>query len=171
MKHNYYLLFILLLISVDCYAQVQTRIFKASSLSSFVSNKKDNDFKFISISPLDLEEIRKEDDYNRQKGANERFGKSIPVAIGFEAGNWKIDKQRGGHTWFLNLTSKEAKGVIVHFDELSISDGAELYVYNSDKSMIYGPVTNNNSSSKNRFATDLIIGDSITLEFFEPVRS
>ena len=57
------------------------------------------------------------------------------------------------------------------FDKLHLSPGAELYIFNSDSSMIYGPVTEEENIEKGTFLTDLISGDEVTIQLSEPANN
>ena len=49
-----------------------------------------------------------------------------------------------------------------------ITDGAELYIYNKDKTMIQGPYTSDLYSGIQSIGSDLMAGDEIILEYIEP---
>ena len=54
------------------------------------------------------------------------------------------------------------------FDRFKLADGAEMHIYNMQRDMVIGPITEKQNNSKERFATDVLRGESIILELFEP---
>jgi V8-like Glu-specific endopeptidase len=172
MKHNYSFLFIsaLTLFCFESVAQVQTRKTTSKDFISIVGHSEINETNIISLPALDMDKIRVEDAEDVKKGKIERFGRAIPLSVGLEAGKWHLDLSRGGHRWRLGVTAKQAKGLLINFDDFTLPKGAELYAFNAKKSILFGPVTHENSPLKGRFATDLINGDTIFLELFEPIQ-
>ena len=71
----------------------------------------------------------------------------------------------------LRIKSPEAFSINLIFDDLVLPKGGEMYLYNEDRTMVYGPVTSQNYGETGNFSTELIQGDLITLELFEPLSS
>ncbi len=117
---------------------------------------------------VDVKKARLEDEMEKDLGLPFRFG--IPVDVNYSletSGKWFENDQ--GKVWKLKIRSKNAYSINLIFDRLNLSDNSVLYIYNEGRTMIYGPVTKKVLSKKDgRFGTDLIQGNTIILELFEP---
>ena len=82
-------------------------------------------------------------------------------------GTW-INHADGSKSAFLKIRSKSALGLSVFFDNFSIPEGAEMFIYNSNKKHLIGKF-NSITTSKNLLThTQVIEGEMITIEYFEP---
>lgn len=98
-----------------------------------------------------------------------RFGYSIEVDLGLNnSGDWDT-LQNGDKIWRLKINSPEAYSINLIYNDFWLPEGAEFFVYNEDKSMIYGAFTAKiNNNTKNKFSTDLTKGATTVLEYYEP---
>lgn len=96
-----------------------------------------------------------------------RFGHAVDVnyTVG-NSGRWYQKPE--GRVWKLNIRSEGAYSINLIFDQLVLPMGAELYIYNETRTMVYGPLTSEITNETIKFGTDLIQGELITLELFEP---
>ena len=82
-------------------------------------------------------------------------------------GTW-INHADGSKSGFLKIRSKSALGLSLFFDNFSIPEGAEMFIYNSNKKHLIGKF-NSITNSKNLLThTQVIEGEMITIEYFEP---
>ena len=128
--------------------------------------------KVESMPSLDMKKIQKEDEEDKRAGVPPRFGYSIEVNYNLEnSGTW-IDLGEKGRVWQFSIQAKGAKSINLLYDDFWLPEGATLYIFNSDKSHVIGGFTSaNNKGIKeefSKFATGLVYGDEITLEYFEP---
>ncbi len=121
----------------------------------------------ISLGKTDVKKLLKEDSAEANSGLPLRIGTVKKVNLGLSnSGNWiKID---GGRVWKLSIHSPEAFHLNLIFSEFYIPEGGLLYIYNEEGTMVYGPLSSKQNSNKQRFSTDAIKGETITLELFEP---
>ncbi|MCK9163038.1 MAG: T9SS type A sorting domain-containing protein [Bacteroidales bacterium] len=96
-----------------------------------------------------------------------RFGVVIPVGINFfeKADYSEIDN---GKLWVLRLKSENAQALNIYSDNFYIPVGGELFIYNKDQSQIIGAFTSINNIDSNTFATELVYGDEMVIEYFQP---
>ena len=80
------------------------------------------------------------------------------------AGHWT--KVAGGRVWTLPIVSRGAKSLSVMFDKFDIPEGAEMYVYNGEKTL--GAFTHKNVKPHGKFSVQPLDGDSLTIELFVP---
>ena len=96
-----------------------------------------------------------------------QFGKNIDVNINLKE-KAVVDTLPNGKLYRLAIKSENAKTINLRFSNYKIPKDATLYIYNSDKSDIIGGFTNANMQVENIFATGLIKGNNIILEYYEP---
>jgi hypothetical protein len=97
-----------------------------------------------------------------------RFGVVEAVEIGIaENGYWTVVPD-GGRIWRYTLRFPGAKALTVYFDRFRLPSGGRLFLYNADKSFTIGAFTSENNDPSGLFATELIPGEAITLEYYQP---
>jgi len=104
---------------------------------------------------------------NNTKDSPWQFGKNIFVDLDFKS-LALIDSLSQGVLYRLKLISQGALSLNLKFSEFKIPENAVLYIYNSDKTNILGGFTSANMQESGTFATSLIKGDKIILEYYEP---
>ena len=124
----------------------------------------------IRLKQLDLAATSTEAQRKNRQGELPSFGKVRPLALDLlPAGHW--EPAAGGQLWKLTLTSPGALSLNFLFDKFFLPPGAELSIYNADRSVAIGPVTSAQNTAAKVFATDLLKGDAVTFELFEPAAS
>jgi len=68
----------------------------------------------------------------------------------------------------MEFISQGAYSINFVFDKFYLADNSQLYIVNSDGTMLYGPVTSEHNTKNGYFLTDLIQGDDVTIYLFEP---
>jgi len=101
-----------------------------------------------------------------------RFGYAIDVNLNlYNCGTWDT-LENGDKLWRLKIFSENAYSINLIFDNFWLPESAKLFIYNEDESMILGAFTARTSNNEsNMFATDLIQGNTIVLEYYEPAYS
>ncbi len=118
---------------------------------------------------FDVEAVLAEDEENMSKNEGPfRFAMPFEVDINPKnAGTWS--KLRGGdRVWRMTFTSFDAHSLNFLFSKFYMPPGAELYVYNEDRSEVRGAFTFMNNKEDGLFAVTPIEGETVTLEYFEP---
>lgn len=101
----------------------------------------------------------------------ERYGKVFETGYSPEnSGTWK-ELPDGSRLWRLAITSKDAISLGLAFGNFFMPEGATLFVYNSDKSMIYGAFSGINNTQDGIFAIAPVYGSRIIVEYYEPAYS
>lgn len=122
----------------------------------------------VNMPSFDLAGLQAEDAVNDQSKGPYRFGFNHMVNISMaNSGVWTTFTD-GGRMWQLSIKSKGAKSINLAMDDFFMPEGAKLFIYNEDKSVVFGAFTSQNNDASNHFATDLISGEQITLEYYEP---
>tara|TARA_B100000676_G_scaffold223944_1_gene221299 strand:- start:7839 stop:10241 length:2403 start_codon:yes stop_codon:yes gene_type:complete len=126
-----------------------------------------NEITNITLPEVDHDFLQLQDLEEKDKNVPYRFGNPFDVNFNLNnSGTWEnIDN---GRLWRLSITSKNAYSINLLYDKFVIPEGAELYVYDKDKSTILGAFTNLNNKSYETFATSPTKGDVTIIEYFEP---
>ena len=119
---------------------------------------------------LDVTQLM-EEDKNRPPATPFRYGYKFDVNFSLNnAGVW-IELDNGDRIWKLSIYSKDAYAICLEYDQFYLPNGASLFIYNEDNSMILGAYTRDNNQDDMLFASPLIEGDFIHLEYYEPSSS
>ncbi len=123
----------------------------------------------VVMPPVDVAALQDEDRASEgRKGAPWRFGKPIHVHMGLDdAGRWDTLPD-GERVWRLAIRSTGAVSLNLAFDRYRLPPGAALYLRSADGAVVLGAFTEANNKRDRRFATSLIPGDEVVLEYLEP---
>ena len=118
---------------------------------------------------VDVNRLVSEDSLNDiHKDVPWRFGENIAVDLGLNnSGHWDV-LSNGDRIWRLGIACPGAFSINLTFDQYVLPSGATLFVYNTDRSAVIGAFTDYNNRDDSVFATTLLPGDQITIEYFEP---
>ena len=123
----------------------------------------------IEIKPVNINTIKAEDNKFPKDGHPVRVGYTISTDISLiNSGTW-TELSNGGKIWQVQIKSPGALAISVYFDQFRLPYGSSLFLYNEDKSQVIGAFTSENNDKSGLFATELIYGDIVNLEYYEPV--
>ncbi len=163
---NYFLLFFLIFISNQQYAQISLG---GKPKSKILKKEKLPKPPTILMPIVNTAKLLKEDKFNDAfSDFPKRFAYSIPVNLNLQnAGKWTT-LQNGDRIWRLTIESVDALSLNFLYERFYLPKGSLLYIYNQDKSHIIGGFSQHNNRSHKKFATGIVNGDKVTLEYFEP---
>jgi len=102
------------------------------------------------------------------KGGPLWAGRSIPVSYNMlNSGIW-TEMPDGSKVWRLKLKSAGAKALALCYDDFYIPKGGKLFIYNENKKQVLGAYTSENNPAEGIFSTEMIQGESLTLEYIAP---
>lgn len=118
---------------------------------------------------FNLDSIRTEDKINdKRKDIPWRFGYSFHVNLSLKnSGAWET-VGNGDRLWRLKIISKNALSINLIFGEYFIPRGGKVFIYNESKSHILGAFTEKNDSPHRKLGVDIVPGEVIIIEYFEP---
>ena len=137
--------------------------------SSPISNyhKTNNQVATIDMPEFDIDEMLLED-ANSEPGTPFRYGKIFSVNYNLNnSGTWEI-LDDGSKLWRLEIHSESAYSMGIEYDYFHLPEGSEFYVYSSNQENIFGAYSHLNNQDDYLFATPLVKGDRIILEYYEP---
>jgi hypothetical protein len=147
--------------------QVNAQISEGGTPYSYNNNISIEAEKVI-MPPVDVAALLAEDAIEEAKGIPFRFGFPFEVNYNLEnSGTW-INLPDGGKLWRLNIFSKGATTINLVYNDFWLPAGAKFFLYNSKRSELIGAFTERNNNEDGQFATGLIRGESIILEYYEP---
>ncbi len=117
---------------------------------------------------VDLKALKAEDAVNDESKGPFRFGFNHYVNLNLNNSGIWTTLVNGDRIWQLGIKSAGAQSLNLAFDDFYLPDGAKLFVYTSDKKYIFGAFTKQNNDTSKKFATDLIPGDALIIEYYEP---
>lgn len=115
----------------------------------------------ITIPYVDNAELIKESVSIKGKNLPFKFGKSNEVNLSIKDGIWiKTDSKS---TWSLIIFSKNAFSLNIILSELFLPKNSNLFLYDADGTMIYGPITSDFNFENEEFLCDIIRGEYLIL--------
>jgi len=125
-----------------------------------------------SFALLDMKIIEQEDKEDEANGKPPRFGYRHEVSYDLDnSGEW-ADLLNGDKIWRLIISCKDALSINLLYDKFWIPEGAKFFVYSNDRKHSIGAFTSKNNFGKRNdiqgFATGLVYGDQVTLEYYLP---
>lgn len=123
----------------------------------------------INLASFDLNALKLEDEIlDLHKDIPYRFGHNFDVNYTTEnSGEW-INLNNGDRLWRITFFSQDALTLNFLLKNYDLAEGCSLFFYNEDFTSVLGSFTNKNNQVHKNLATHLIIGNKITLEFYEP---
>ncbi len=120
----------------------------------------------IDMPLVDVESFKREDELTKDELKPFRFGAEISVEIGLKDGVWQT-LSNGDRIWNISIVSPNALSINLIFKKYKLPEGGKLFIYNKENQVL-GAFTDKNNGKDGIFATDLIQGDFITIEYLEP---
>ena len=119
----------------------------------------------------DVEALRAEDLVNDAEATGPwRFGYNNTTNLSLtNSGTW-ITFANGDKIWRIVLTCEEALTVNLTFDNVTLPEGNELYVYNPEKDFILGKFTAYHLY-EGQLGTELVPGNTAIVEYYIPARN
>lgn len=112
-----------------------------------------------------VEDLKAVDAWRVSQGAPLAIAKVIDTDLSIEkSGDW-VTLPDGQKVWQLHLQAPDAIALLLYYSDFYIPEGGKLFIYNIDKSQVLGAYTNRTHPRNGPFATELIAGDEIILEY------
>ncbi|MDD5088552.1 MAG: trypsin-like peptidase domain-containing protein [bacterium] len=121
----------------------------------------------VALPPVDVAVYLAED---ARSAKDEPLRIGAPVDVRFtlgQSGDW-TELTDGGRIWRLRIVSRGALALGLLYDRWILPEGAELFLYNDDHSHVIGAFTSSNNWADGTNITQPVMGDAVTLEYYEP---
>lgn len=97
-----------------------------------------------------------------------RFAVGVPVSFDLHRdGEW-LNLGNGDRLWRLHVRAQGAEGLTVQYEDFYLPPESRMHLYNKDKSRVLGAFSSFNNPGGGRFATAMIPGEELILEYYEP---
>lgn len=118
---------------------------------------------------LDMTAIRAADAVtDAEKTAPWRFGIEYDVALSPAThGVWNVEGNE--RVWRLAIACPDAVGISVRFDAYRLPKGAEVYIWNADRTDSRGAFDHRNNKEWGSLAVGMTAGDHVVIEYHEPL--
>lgn len=167
MKFTFKSLVIVLVFNLGWVLSLSAQISQGGTPQSFLDKSLSADYEHVVLEKPDMKQIKLEDDLNSQD-PRPRVGVSVMVDKGIHnSGTW-TELENGDKIWRLKLTCRDALALGVYFDDFWLPEGGELYLYNQNRKQVLGAFTQQNNHESQLFATQMVQGDVVTLEYYKP---
>ncbi|MDH5414786.1 MAG: T9SS type A sorting domain-containing protein [Flavobacteriaceae bacterium] len=123
----------------------------------------------IALPGIDIKKIKAEDDVNDKLEAKPyRVGVMQKVNYGLDnAGVW-TKLPNGDRIWRILFSSKDAIHLSVNFNRFYLPKGANIYLYNDDRSDLLGAYEDNSNNEKQMLGSWFVNGERLWIEYYEP---
>lgn len=169
MKHKTLLLISLLLVScLHLYAQVKIKYNNTQKIDSKGYFKKEYKLKAMRLAVPPLENMRRMDQENTVSLDKPfRIAEALPSDIDVtRSAAWTNE---GDYSYgIFQIHADSAKTLSVFFDRFYLPEGLEMFMYNSDGSMIAGPISNAINNKQQRWHSAILKGEDIYIEIKLP---
>lgn len=126
-----------------------------------------NNVSRVQMPPVDVPALLAQDAIEEQQGLPFRFGFPHEVDLNLNnSGTWEVLAD-GSRLWRLNIYSPGATTINLIYNDFWLPKNSEFFIYNENKSEVIGAFTYLNNNEDGQFATGLIRGESIILEYHE----
>lgn len=123
----------------------------------------------IQIPAPDFKWLAQEDDRDSKNGLPFRYAVNIPVRIDLLKESLLQELSNGDHLYRLGISSKGALALSCYFNDFYLPEGSSLFLYDTRGIQTIGSFSSFNNQDNGHFATELIHGDQLYLEFYEPL--
>lgn len=156
----------MILITGLSFAQLEN---KGNPLSWKGKLEQNKDFDVKVMPGFDMRQVAMEDSINdANKVGPWRFGYNFDVDYSLEnSGVWQ-ELPNGGKLWILEITSPGALTMNLIFDDYHLPEGAYILTYNNDRSHLVGAYTSILNNDDRTIGSELVDGDHIIIEYYEP---
>ncbi len=132
---------------------------------SFSEATVSSEIKTINLDKTDIEKFILEDIENDKDGGYYRIGRSIETNINLlNQGAWETTNN-GNRICRLKIEAPGALALGVYYNNFWLPKGSSLFLYNEGKQQLIGAFTHENNPASGIYATELISGEKIILEY------
>ena len=163
---RFFLLILIMYVFTSVNSQTKT-ILKPHS--SQLKTLKDFSAAPITLPSFDLQKVIEEEHTNRvNKTGMYMFGYEHQTNIDFFSSATWYHLKTEGKIAQLKIKSEGALSMNLIFGDFYLSEHAYIHIFDSERTTIIGAYTNRNNNLNNVLGTDLVKGEEIIIEYYEP---
>ena len=167
---QFVLLPLFLLIAVQLQGQIAHGTFRPLPEGSEKSSKLRSvvDY-FVEMPSLDTDSARYIDDLPGNRVGGLKFAHTFFTNLSPENSGIVFNAEDGSKIWKVGIRSNGAFTLNVLFSEFELPEGATVFLYNPDRSVVLGPFTRENRPNGGEFPVAPVEGDELIVEYREPL--
>jgi PKD repeat protein/V8-like Glu-specific endopeptidase len=100
-----------------------------------------------------------------------RYGILQSLSVDIKNEGVKTEINGKGTIWRYKVKSANAYSLGIHFKYFHVPDGAKVFIYNEDHSMLMGAFTSKNNNPENQLYVAEFKGQNAIIEYFEPINT
>lgn len=155
------------LTAIFCLPALHAQISEGGAPPSFQYEMNRFQVPVIQVSPPDVGRLLAEDGYFEKDATAPRFAESAPVMIDLSKdGKWERLPD-GSRICRLTISSENAQALLLYYRQFVIPEGGRLFLYDETHRQVIGAFTSRTNPLRSAFATEMIRGGSVTLEYHE----
>lgn len=97
-----------------------------------------------------------------------RYAINLPVDMDIRTHGYWTKATDGSEIWRLEIQCPGAKALTLYFGDFIMPEGGKLFVYNAQRTRCLGAFTSLNNNRDHSFASSLLPGDQLTIEYNSP---
>jgi hypothetical protein len=122
----------------------------------------------VRAAAFDAEATRLDDEARDRAGVMPLYARFRPVNVDpVTAGRW-YTLHNGDRIWRVRIVSPGAQALELFAQDFQIPEGATLHVYDDRAEQVMGGYTAYNRQPDGSFSTDMVHGESLIVEYYEP---
>jgi len=124
---------------------------------------------FVEMPSLDTDSARYIDDLPGNRVGGLRFAHTFFTNLSPENSGIVFNAADGSRVWKVGIRSNGAFSLNVLFSEFELPEGATVFLYNPDRSVVLGPFTRENRPKGGELPVAPVAGDELIVEYHEPL--
>ena len=135
---------------------------------SFTDNSIAEEFDYVDIQAPNMDQVKQEDGLDDKNGTFRKFARVLPTDLTMDNSGVWTELKSGGRLWRLKIHSEGALALAVYYKDFYLPPSSKLFLYNKNKKHVLGAYTEINNPTDGYFANELVQGEEVTLEYYEP---
>jgi len=126
---------------------------------------------FVDMPSFDADSAKAVDDLPGNRVGGLRFAHTFFTDLSPENSGLVFHTDDGTMIWKVGIRSSGAYSLNVLFSEFTLPEGAQVFLYNSDRSRVLGAFTRENRPDGGELSVAPVEGDELTVEYHEPANA
>ncbi len=122
----------------------------------------------VEMPPVDVPALLAEDELDDLKGIPFRFGYPIETNLDLKRDGTFELLSNGDKLWSLRIYAPGASSINLNYNDFWLPEGGRLFIFNDAHNEVIGAFTKRNNKENGEFATGILRGEGVTLEYYEP---
>ena len=123
---------------------------------------------FVDMPSFNLDSVLEIDKLPGNRAGGLKFAHKFFVNLSPENSGIVFHTEDGSKIWKIGIRSSGAFSINILFTEFNLPEGAQVFLYNSDRSTVLGSFTRENRPDGGEFSIAPVDGDELTIEYHEP---